>query len=58
MCQAIDELMEDARVEGREEGMAEGRLALLSQMLANGMDRMAIQKFTDCTEEELAMAAR
>ncbi len=59
MCQAIDELMEDARVEGREEGikkgMAEGRLALLSQMLANGMDRMAIQ---DCTEEELAMAAR
>lgn len=58
MCQAIDELMEDARIEGREEGREAGRIFLLRQMIVNGMDRAVIQKYTGCTEEELAAAAQ
>ena len=52
----------EGRVEGRKEGirqgLEEGRLALLRQMLINGMDGAFIQKVTSCTEEELAMAER
>ncbi len=65
MCQALDELMEDKRCEGRLEGKREGRLAgkkeektvIINRMLQEGMDRALICRIADCTEEEMELAA-
>ena len=68
MCQALDELLEDKRLEGRIEGEREGkregkregrkaeRISIIRRMLREGMDRSLISRITDCTEEELGMA--
>lgn len=53
MCELFDQYTR----RGREEGREEGKLALIGRMLSNGMDRSAILKYTDCTEEELRLAA-
>ena len=61
MCQAFDELMEDKKREGMEEGIKEGerkgRLSIISQLLAAGMEETQILKVTQCSEEELLVAA-
>lgn len=53
MCELFDQYTR----RGKEEGREEGRISLISRMLSNGMDRSAILKYTDCTEEELGLAA-
>jgi len=57
MCQAFDELMEDMRMEGIREGERKGRLSIIRQMLAEGMDESLIRRIVRCSEEELAAAA-
>lgn len=53
MCELFDQYTR----RGKEEGREEGRISLISRMLSNGMDRSAILQYTDCTEEELGLAA-
>lgn len=52
-CQAFDELMEDKKMEGRKEG----RLSIISHLLAAGMEESQILKITQCSEEEILLAA-
>lgn len=57
MCQAFDELMEDKKLEGIKEGRKEGRLSIISHLLAAGMEESQILKITQCSEEEILLAA-
>lgn len=57
MCELFDQYTRRGRAEGRAEGKEEGRITLIGRMLSNGMERSAILKYTDCTEEELDAAA-
>lgn len=64
MCELFDQYTRWGREQGREEGRQEGRqeereqerITLIGRMLSNGMERSAILKYTDCTEEELRLA--
>jgi hypothetical protein len=53
--------MEDKKWEGMEEGIKEGerkgRLSIISQLLAAGKEETQILKVTQCSEEELLVAA-
>lgn len=69
MCQALDELMEDKKWEGKREGKREGmregkqagrkeeKRAIIRRMLQEGMDKALIRRVADCTEAEVEMAA-
>ena len=57
MCQALDELMEDKRCEGRLAGKKEEKTVIINRMLQEGMDRALICRIADCTEEEMELAA-
>lgn len=60
MCQALDELMEDKRREGKREGKIAGRKeekrAIIRRMLQEGMDRALVSRITECTNEEMELA--
>ncbi|MBD5524128.1 MAG: hypothetical protein HDR04_06880 [Lachnospiraceae bacterium] len=66
MCQALEELLEDKRLEGKQEGRIEGnsagrkeeRMSIIGLMLREGLDKSLISRITRCTEQELAVAAR
>ncbi len=53
MCNAIEEIFEDGKIEGR----AEGRSIIIRNMLQEGMDREFICKITGCSQQELALVA-
>ena len=64
MCQAFDELMEDKRQEGIEQGMQDGikegeqkcKISIIRRMLEAGMERTQIRRITQCPEEEILLA--
>lgn len=49
MCNAIDEIFEDGKIEGRS--------IIIRNMLQEGMDREFICRITGCSQQELALAA-
>lgn len=53
MCNAIEEIFEDGKIEGR----AEGRSIIIRNMLHEGMDREFICRITGCSQQEFALAA-
>lgn len=53
MCNAIEEIYEDGKIEGR----VEGRSIIIRNMLQEGMDREFICGITGCSQEEFALAA-
>lgn len=53
MCNAIEEIYEDGKIEGR----VEGRSIIIRNMLQEGMDREFICRITGCSQEEFALAA-
>lgn len=61
MCQAFDELMADKWEEGKLEGKLEGRnqerIFIIRQLQKEGADEAFISRVTNCTKEELAIAA-
>ncbi|MBD5501108.1 MAG: hypothetical protein HDR10_07910 [Lachnospiraceae bacterium] len=57
MCNAIEEIFEDGKMEGRAEGRAEGRSIIIRNMIHEGMDREFICRITGCSQEEFALAA-
>lgn len=56
MCQALDELLEDKKREGKKAGRKEERMLIICSMLREGLDSALISKITGCSEEELMMA--
>lgn len=53
MCQALNELIEDGRVEGRVEGHAEGVRSVVIRMIQKGKDDEEIMELTGCSMEML-----
>lgn len=49
MCKAIDNLIEEGRVEGR----VECRVEAIHNMLADGLKNDKIIQYLNCTEEEI-----
>ena len=60
LCQAFDELMEDKKLEGIQEGIKEGerkgRLSIIRHLLEAGMEESQIVRVTQCSEEEILLA--
>lgn len=58
MCPAMEEWAEEERMEGRKEGEISERLAIIRNMIREGMDQEIIRKVTGCSLKELASAAK
>ncbi|MBD5487404.1 MAG: hypothetical protein HDR13_01215 [Lachnospiraceae bacterium] len=55
MCRAFNELMEEERQNGRQEGMREEKGSMVRRMIQEGMAEELIIKIAECTREELAV---
>lgn len=58
MCKAIREWMEEEKKEGKREGKKEEKLHIIRRMIEEGLDEQLIQKITQCTKAELAVAGK
>lgn len=52
MCTALEKLKQ----EGKKEGIEEGKLTVIKNLLANGLSMEEIKKFAGVTEEEIKKA--
>ena len=62
VCKALEELLQDERMEGRSEGILEGereeRISIIRNMIREGLDQEMICRVTGCTTKELSMVVK
>ena len=57
VCELFDQYVRQGRTEGRAEGRSEERIFIIHQLQKEGVDEAFISRITNCTKEELAIAA-
>lgn len=65
VCQALKEILEDEKAAGRKEGLKEGeikrkeeRIAIIKNMIREGMDYEMIHRIIKCSPKEFSLAAK
>ena len=58
MCKALKEMLEDEKIEGRKEGEIIERLAIIKNLLREGVNQEFICRVTGCSQEEFISVSK